>query len=201
MEWPTFDIPEGFTEQFLACDWLGYISPTLRQVGPDRLRLHLRRWFEAGYTPKDIVYSLDHLPTGELYDTRTPAPSERPKVIENWLQRRLRAWLDAEEEPLPPVNAHIRDRRDAMIFQQEQRRQESERVKALAADARFTPGAAQARTIARTAAMMSRRNRAEAERRELEEFRQQHEREQARRAEYQQQLLRQFSTHMDASSL
>ncbi|MEW2384185.1 hypothetical protein AB0873_19140 [Micromonospora sp. NPDC047707] len=167
MQWPTFDVPDGFTEQFLACDWLCYISPTMRKVGPDRLRALLRRWFDAGYTPKDIVYALDHYPTGELYETRTPAPNEKPRVIENWVQRRLRAWLDDEEDPLPPVNSHIRERRDHVLSHQHERREMYERERQLAADPRITPGAAQARVVARTAAAMSRRNRAEAHAREL----------------------------------
>lgn len=190
MVWPTFDIPDGFTEQFLACDWLCFISPTLRRVGPDRLRLYLRRWFEAGYTPKDIVYNLDHLPTGELYETRTPAPSEDPRVIENWLKRRLREWLDSEEDPLPPVNSHIRYRRDMMIAEQGRRRREQEQVRAAAADPRLSPGAAQARTIARIAATMSRHNRAEAGRREREKFQRQREMDQAQRTAYHEQLRR-----------
>lgn len=167
MAWPTFDVPDGFTEQFLACDWLCFISPTLRQIGPDRLRVVLRRWFETGYTPKDIVYALDHLPTGERHPGRTPTPAEKARVIENWVIRRLREWLDMEDEPLPPVNSHIRQRRDEMIADQLARREQYLVLRQQAADPRESPGAALARVIAHTAASMSRVTRVEADQREL----------------------------------
>lgn len=188
MQWPTFEIPSGFIEQFLACDWLCFVSPTLRRVGPDRLRMLLRRWFDADYTPKDIIYALDHLPTGELHETRTPTPSEKPQVIETWVVRRLRQWLDLDEEPLPPVNSHIRLRRNQVLAEQQSRRLEYDRLRELAADPQVTPGAARARVVASTAVSINRRTRAAAHERELAAYRQRRSEEQALCADYDRRL-------------
>ncbi|MCY1141532.1 hypothetical protein OWR29_26340 [Actinoplanes sp. Pm04-4] len=168
LQWPAGDIPSGFTEQFLACDWLCFISPTLRRVGPDRLRAQLRKWFEADYTPKDVEYALDHSPSGGWHESSTLTPRDEPRVIENWVSRRLRAWLDDDEVPLPPLSAQIHAKRETALRQQETLRAEFDRRQSAAADALESPYAAQARTAARIAATLGKRAHADATRRELQ---------------------------------
>ena len=169
LQWPATEIPSGFTEQFLACDWLCFISPTLRRVGPDRLRTLLRRWFDAGYTPKDIEYALDHSPSGGPAEVSHLTPRDEPRVIESWIARRLRGWLDIDEETLPPLSEQIHTKRETVLRQQEKLRHEFDRVRRATADARESPYGAQARTIARVAAGLSKKNQAEATRRELQQ--------------------------------
>lgn len=165
-QWPVNDVPDGFTETFLATDWLTYISPTLRRIGVDRLRVLLRKWYEAGYTPRDIVYALDHDPMGGRYDEETPLPSASPRIVEYWLRRRLATWLDADDTPYLPIRLQQAAYRDQLIAQQRIRRAEFDQRAATAA--RESPAAALAATIARIAARQARTRTTEADHRERE---------------------------------
>lgn len=166
-QWPMHGVPAGYTEQLVACEWLCYISPTLRRIGADRLRLLLQRWFDAGWTPRDVVHALDHLPTGEIQPGDVPPAGSDPKVTEAYVKRRLRAWLDDEDNPLPAINQQIAGNRERQVAAQIAAREEWRRRAATAVPADRSYAAAQARLVAREAASRGLRRRREAEEREL----------------------------------
>lgn len=167
-QWPMHDVPVGYTEQLMACEWLCYISPTLRRVGGDRLRLLLQRWFDTGWTPRDVVYALDHLPTGEAQPGDVPTATSDPKITEAYVKRRLRGWLDEEQNPLPAINQQISGNRERLVAAQLAAREAWQRRARLAVPPQRSAAAAQARAIARDAAARGRRRRQEADERERE---------------------------------
>ncbi|MGN9914508.1 hypothetical protein ACTMTJ_43950 [Phytohabitans sp. LJ34] len=166
-QWPMHDVPDGYTEQLMACEWLCYVSPTLRRAGSDRLRVLLQLWFEAGWTPRDVLYALDHLPTGETQPGEIPTAAADPRTTEAYVKRRLRGWLDGDDGPLPPVNRQIADNRRKVVAAQEAAREEWLRRSRVAVPPTLSRGAAQARQVARDAAERNRRRRRAADDREL----------------------------------
>lgn len=161
------DVPDGYTEQLMACEWLCYVSPTLRRAGSDRLRMLLRLWFEAGWTPRDVLYALDHLPTGETQPGEIPTAAADPRTTEAYVKRRLRGWLDGDDAPLPPVNRQIADNRRKVVAAQESAREEWLRRSRGAVPSAQSRGAAMARQVARDAAERNRRRQRAADDREL----------------------------------
>ncbi|MEJ3744389.1 hypothetical protein WEI85_13975 [Actinomycetes bacterium KLBMP 9797] len=166
-QWPMYDVPAGYTEQLMACEWLCYISPTLRRVGADRLRVLLQRWFDVGWTPRDVVHALDHAPTGESQPGDVPTATSDPRITEAYVKRRLRAWLDEEQNPLPAINQQISGNRERQVAAQIAAREEWRRQAAAAVPPSRSFGAAQARKIARDAASRGLRQRQQGRDREL----------------------------------
>ncbi|GFJ95806.1 hypothetical protein [Phytohabitans rumicis] len=165
-QWPMHDVPDGYTEQLLACEWLCHISPTLRRIGSDRLRVLLQLWFEAGWTPRDVLYGLDSLPTGEPQIGEVPTAASDPKVTEAYVKRRLRAWLDDDNHPIPAINQQVTANRTKALAAQLAARQDWQRRERLAVPPSRARGAAQARLIASQAAARSLRRRRSADERE-----------------------------------
>jgi hypothetical protein len=165
MQWPMRDVPEGLAEQLLACEWLCYISPLLRAVGVENLRELLRRWFAAGWTPRDVVYGLDNLPTGGPHPGQSPEGRIKQPLAVSFVKRRLGAWLDGDD-PLPSVSEQIWSNRDAVLQRQEARRARLAEEARLVVDPRQSVSAEQARIIARRAACSAATLRREADARE-----------------------------------
>lgn len=135
--WPLTEVPEGIAEQTRACEWLCFISPTLRRVGgADYLYRFLRMWFDHGWTPNDIVYALDVQPDGQPYGSETPSPTSSPQVVQQWLRRRLEQWRDlASGLPYESVSAQVIRNREALVERQLRQRAELDRQRDAAADA------------------------------------------------------------------
>ncbi len=170
MQWPMHDVPDGLAEQLLACEWLCYISPMMRVVGVENLRELLRPWFDAVWTPRDIVYALDNLPTGGSQFGDNPEGKLKPSLVVNFIKRRLGAWLtdDDDPKPLPSVSQQIWANRDAVLQRQEQRRAERAAEIRDVVDPRESVAAEQARIIARRASSTAGTLRREADARERE---------------------------------
>ncbi len=152
-QWPMFDIPTGRTEQLLACDWLRHISPMMFKIRTEELRELFRPWFDAGWTPRDIVYALDHQPTGEAQFGDNPSGKVTAKLVINFMKRRLRAWWPDEDlKPFPAINQHIAHNREANLAALRERRAGWDATARTATPAAESVAAAQARIIAQRAA-------------------------------------------------
>lgn len=167
MRWPVTLVPDTWAEQLTACEWLCYISPTLRKLGVDGLRKALRKYFDHRWTPNDVLYALDRNATGELYTDNTPAGNESAQAVGRWLDRRLRQWEDGDGIPLVPLGDHITAQREQKLADQAVARITWEERAAAAASPATNPDAATARQIARDAAVRARRVHATASAREL----------------------------------
>jgi hypothetical protein len=165
-QWPMHAVPDGYAAQLAACEWLCHISPTLRRIGSDRLRILLQRWFEIGWTPRDVVYALDAQPTGEVQPGEVPPATAPPKVTEAYVTRRLRAWLDDDANPLPAISQQVAGNRARLVAAQAAAREDWKRRERAAVPPSRSRGAAQARLIAAAAADRSRRRRRSADERE-----------------------------------
>lgn len=94
-------------------EWLAGISAAA--IGAE-----CRRWFEAGWSPRDLLTALDHRPDGPW--TFTTAP----RSVRAWLRHRLSFWLDAAGEPGESFSAaderRRKEQREAAARAAEERR-------------------------------------------------------------------------------
>jgi len=108
--WPLGQSPHHRRDQLAACQALRRETLTLRRVSARMLRHLLRAFFATGYTPADILRSLDIRPDGTPHrhtdDIRCPA---------GWIRHRLTPW--AGHPPHSAQLAHqaqvLRDRQTA----------------------------------------------------------------------------------------
>lgn len=79
----------------------------LSGLSPAALASELRVWFEAGWTPAEVLHGIDCGPNGAW--TFTTAP----KDLRAWLRYRLSHHKDGEGQPLPSPSARTKARREA----------------------------------------------------------------------------------------
>jgi hypothetical protein len=157
-------VPAGHTEQEQAARWLLYEVVGLRSLQPMELRRRTKRFFDAGWTPLDVLHALDNDPDGSPARS-VPLPGDPPDRMERQILNLLGAWCDADGVPLPsPTQAAIqrRERR------QERQRAQQEAWAQLAARP-IDPDAAERSGARRAAALATRKAqemRVEAKRRE-----------------------------------
>ena len=165
--WPMHGAPVGYAEQLFACEWLCHINPSFRRLGADELRIRLRRWFDAGWSPRDVEYALDHYPTGDRHTGESPLPTSDPKTIVHFIRRRLSVWRDEDDELLPPVSSLRESNRARRLHDQLQRADEWNQRAERAVPAPQSRHAHLARMIARNAATRARAARHTADQAEL----------------------------------
>lgn len=83
----------------VAKEWLAGLSPAA-------LAAECRRWFDAGWSPRDVLTALDHRPDGPWTFT-TP-----PRSVRAWLRHRLSFWLTPDGVPSDSFSA-VEERRRA----------------------------------------------------------------------------------------
>jgi hypothetical protein len=157
-------VPGSPAEQEQAARWLLYEVVGLRSLEPAELRRRTRRFFEAGWTPQDVLHALDNDPDGSPARS-VPLPGDPPDRMERQILNLLSAWCDADGEPLPsPSQLAMRRRHRA----QERQRAQQEAWAQIAARP-VDPSAAErsgARQVAAQATRRAQEMRAEARRRE-----------------------------------
>lgn len=87
--WPMSAAPGNRREQLEACEQLRWEAVTLRPLSARMLRHILRPWLEAGWSPRDVLHALDHLPSGEAWRY-----AGLPRAVAAWVRYRLAAWTD-----------------------------------------------------------------------------------------------------------
>jgi hypothetical protein len=157
-------VPAAPEEQEQAARWLLYEVVGLRSLQPAELRRRTRRFFDAGWTPQDVLHALDHDPDGSAARS-VPLPGDPPDRMERQILNLLSAWCDADGEPLPSPTQLAMRRRDRMHERQRAQQAAWEQIAARPID----PSAAQrsgARRIAAEATRRAQEMRVEARRRE-----------------------------------
>jgi hypothetical protein len=87
--WSLSVAPVTRRDQLAACEALRWDAVTLRPLTGRMLRHLLRPWLAAGWTPRDVLYALDHLPTGEAWRY-----AGQPRAVAAWVRYRLAQWTD-----------------------------------------------------------------------------------------------------------
>src|SRR5262249_48345564 len=157
-------VPSSPAEHEQAARWLLYEVVGLRSLQPAELRRRTLRFFNAGWTPLDVLHALDNDPDGSPARS-VPLPGDSPDRMERQILNLLSAWCDADGEPLPSPTQIAMGRRQRMHERQRAQQQEWDRIAARPID----PGAAQrsgARQIAALATRRAQEMRVEAKRRE-----------------------------------
>lgn len=102
--WPLDAKPRQGRERLAACEALRRTSVILRRISAPMLRHLLRAHFAAGWSPADVLWALDHLPSGHRHlntdDVRIPG---------RWLTWRLAPW-SADGAVLPGHRAQLEAR-------------------------------------------------------------------------------------------
>lgn len=79
----------------------------LSGISSAALASELRVWFEAGWTPTEVLHGLDYGPEGAW--TYTTAPRD----VRAWLRYRLSHHKDSDGQPLPSPSSRTKARREA----------------------------------------------------------------------------------------
>ena len=69
-------------------------SLMLTRVSARHLRALLRDYWQAGWTPADVLHCLDHRPSGDLWPH-----TDRVRSVAGWIRFRLGAWRAADGSP------------------------------------------------------------------------------------------------------
>jgi len=157
-------VPVGRAAQEEAVRWLLYELVSLRELPPPELRRRIGRFFEAGWTPSDVVHALDHDPDGSAA-RGVPLAGDSPARVGRQVLNLLAAWCDADGQPLPSISQQVARRRERL----HERRRSAHAAWAEVAARPFNPDAAVAsgaRQIAAEAARRAEQLRLEGRRRE-----------------------------------
>lgn len=95
-DWKLSAVPLTRRDQLEACERLRWDVVTLRPASARMLRHLLRDVFAAGWSPRDVLYALDHRPSGEAWRY-----AGMPRVVAAWIGFRLAAWRNREAGWLP----------------------------------------------------------------------------------------------------
>lgn len=144
-------VPSGPAEQEQAARWLLYEVVGLRSLPPAELRRRTKRFFDAGWTPQDVVHALDNDPDGS--PARVPLPGDAPDRMARQILNLLSSWCDADGDPLPSPTQVATRRRERMHERQRAQQQEWAQIAARPID----PEAAERSGARRIAALATRR--------------------------------------------
>lgn len=101
-------VPKGRRARHAAAHAMQTVAEgNLSGISPAALASELRVWFEAGWTPAEVLHGIDHGPDGAW--TFTTAPRD----VRAWLRYRLSHHKDEEGQPLPSPSARTKTRREA----------------------------------------------------------------------------------------
>jgi hypothetical protein len=140
-QWPPGQNPQRRAERLAAADQLRAVHPVLRRISARMLRSLLRPWFAAGYSPADVLVSMESRPSGEPHEH-----SDRVRHPALWLAARLSCWL-GENGPVPPRSQRLAGERERARAQQSTARAERQRRAESAAAVDVTRRAAELRAI------------------------------------------------------
>jgi hypothetical protein len=150
--------PVGREAQVNAVEWLRHRNLSLRSGSVTGVRDLARKFFNAGWTPNDLVYALGHLPDG-AYPGEAPQPGTSSDRVILWMRQRLTPWLDEDRDPLQSLSQQRASRAAAMKSVQETRAQEhGARMAAVAAPHGASASSARA-VVAKAAVAASARRR------------------------------------------
>jgi hypothetical protein len=133
--------PHQGGEALRAAEALRLAALTFRRLSARHVRHLLREHFRAGWSPADVLWALDHLPSGHRHlhtdDVRHPAA---------WLRHRLAPWTQ-ESQVLPGHRAQLEARKVQHRAEQEMARRERVRAAERSAGVNTPEHAAQARAM------------------------------------------------------
>lgn len=158
------EVPAAPAEQARAARWLAYELISLRVLPEAELRRRLAPFFEAGWTPHDVVHALDFDPDGSKVRS-TPAATDPPDLTRKAVLNLLASWCDEQGAPLPSVSQRAAERRRRL----RERQLATRATLAEVASRRTNPAAADlsgAREVARQAAARGKQIRLEGRHRE-----------------------------------
>jgi hypothetical protein len=93
--WPPDQKPATRRESLAAAEALRRELPVLRRMSARAVRAACRIYCQAGWTPADLVYALDHDPDCVQYPHTAPVRS-----VAGWARARWDRWLNAQGVPL-----------------------------------------------------------------------------------------------------
>ena len=85
--WPATQRPGTRGEALAAAETLRRRNPMLRRLTARHLRSLAKLYFEAGWTPADVLYAMEHRPDG-----RQHPHTHSVRHVPGWLRYRLTAW-------------------------------------------------------------------------------------------------------------
>jgi hypothetical protein len=157
-------VPGTKAEQAQAVRWLSYELVGLRLLPLPELRRRLIPFFEAGWSPHDVVHALDFDPDGSRVRS-VPSTADPPEMHRRAVLNMLSSWCDEQGAPLASASQRAEARRRKQLA-----RQRATRADFAAVVSRSTgPAGAEAsgcREIARQAAARGKQIRLEGRHRE-----------------------------------
>lgn len=114
--WSMSTAPATRRDRLAAAEALLWQAPTIRRMSARLLRHVLRSWWDAGWSPNDVLYALDHTPDGQpwRYVGRVHTPAA-------WIRHRLAAWRDQAGAALPSRTQRVRAAGEALRARRAQR--------------------------------------------------------------------------------
>lgn len=86
-------------DRLSATRYMQFASPVARLLSDRHLRHLCRDFLLAGWCAREVLYALDHLPTGAQHPYAYNASDLR--IPAGWLAHRLKFWRGADGAPLP----------------------------------------------------------------------------------------------------
>jgi hypothetical protein len=90
--WPMTRRPATRGEMLAAAERLRRHSPLLRRITARHLRSLVKRYFQRGWTPADVLYAVDHYPDG-----RQHPHTDRVRHVPGWMRHRLAFWRNPDD--------------------------------------------------------------------------------------------------------
>ncbi|WP_027343563.1 hypothetical protein [Hamadaea tsunoensis] len=157
-------VPVGRAEQEQAARWLAYELVSLRALPTDELRRRTRKFFEAGWSPMDIVHALDFDPDGSLVRF-APSAEDPADRVQRRVLNLLSAWCDENGDPLLSPAQQAEVRRERMHSRQRAQQEKWAELAARRTDPQASVRSG-ARQIAAAAALRAKQMHLEARQRE-----------------------------------
>ncbi|MFB9194409.1 hypothetical protein ACFFWA_15600 [Actinomadura verrucosospora] len=139
--WKTSPVPGSRSIRLAVAAAMRATDRTLSRLSARHLRHIFRPWWDAGWTPSDILYAVNHQASGEPWPYAY-APGDLRHVA-GWLRHRLAHWLDPNGAPGPSRSQALAAARRAEADQQARRTAAAAAARAAAAPAEAPVPAAQ----------------------------------------------------------
>lgn len=143
--WKTSVVPRRRRDQLAAAETLRRVDPVLRRLSARYVRHLLAPWWDAGWTPDDVLYAVNHRPNGAPW----PYAYRSHEIwhVPGWLRARLSAWLGSDGTPLPSLSQRRAAQAAAAARRQADERARRQAAIAAAADASQPAIAEQIRAV------------------------------------------------------